>query len=457
MGTRAKLLAATITAIVVIVFAYHEFVFPQIHAFTCQNPTIHPIPAAMIVPGYVAPPRNRQVVVFIHGIRDDGRNTWTNGNNQYWPSLVASEATSWDVFVVQYQDRVPVHEISNYLKLGLDEVFNSHERVFVVAHSMGGLVMRDFLIQNPKAAAKVAGMFLLATPSLGSGIANLISRLGLGNQQSQNLEQIEINPFLTHQIETWQKLAFRFRTDCAYETRKTWFFEVVDSESANALCTDPAIPLDASHGSIAKPACEHSDQHALLMKYLSSLPILPKPLVTVAFIFRGPFNVSRVDNSVMFDLTEPQAGSDLAGKKFIIRNVTMTSPVLSESNEGFKFDVELLVPPVDDIQTAKDSTDYIKLAGLRSLYTSSRDIVHFSVPTDAGRALGSVEPLTASVGLRSSNISNNGEVFSVHDQIITAPSDGLQVQLFLWTLWGGQHSVKLGDVTVALQVEMITN
>src|SRR4051812_18512821 len=87
---------------------YHEFAFPPIHADLCGGGAIFPRPRGMTAPAYINPPKNREVVIFIHGIRDDGSHTWTTTKMQYWPSLLASSAPEWDVYVAQYPDTISI-------------------------------------------------------------------------------------------------------------------------------------------------------------------------------------------------------------------------------------------------------------------------------------------------------------------------------------------------------------
>jgi hypothetical protein len=58
-------------------------------------------------------------------------------------------------YVHQYQDRIPVKEIATYMGRNLARVLEEHDRVIVVAHSMGDLAIRDFLIRNTTYVTKV--------------------------------------------------------------------------------------------------------------------------------------------------------------------------------------------------------------------------------------------------------------------------------------------------------------
>ncbi len=448
---RISIIVVILIMMALSVIGFHEFLFPEIHSFVCLSPTIHPIPSGTSVPGYAKRTRAREAVVFIHGIRDNGRDAWRNKNGQYWPSLVASEAPTWDVYVEQYQDDVPVHEVGNALRVDLDSVFEDYDRVFVVAHSMGGLVIRDYLIRNPKFGKKVAGMFLLATPSLGSPLANLASKLGVGNKQSRDLRTVDVNPFMRNQTQEWKRLGLPIRTECAYETRKTWLFEVVDGDSANALCSEDAAAMDASHTSIAKPSCDQSPQNMKLMNYLNRLPPLPPPIVTESLVFRGPFTLARNGGSVTFSLSDAKGFADLGQRRFTVRNAVFSSPVLNESSERFAFDASLLYGKEDDLRPAMQSDDLVILSGL----AASRSVVHFALFSDAGRKVHGTIPLTTSINFRHATASNQGEVKNVSDRVFTPSAEDPKFQLLLWTYWGGDHMLQIGDITLTLELELM--
>lgn len=449
---RLKIVLLGIVSAACGVLFWHEFIFPEIHANLCDSPTTYRRPKGMDIPGYINPAKNRQVVVFVHGIRDDGTHTWTNSNGQYWPSLLASEAKGWDVYVAQYPDSISVDEIGSFLKTDLGPVFEAHDRVYVVAHSMGGLAAREFLIKNRAYGTKVAGMFFLATPSLGSPIANLVSRLGIGNKQSADLRTLAVNPFLKRQLQEWTRLTFQMQTKCAYEIRRTWLFEVVSRDSSQALCSDEARPLDASHSSIAKPECSSSYQQRMLMSFLAELPPLAPDEIVSTYNFPGSPEVARRDNVIIFNLTPAEGGLEFANKTIRLNSLIMTAKIASESDEAFGFDVEL-IPASDDLDVAVDSADLGDMQ-VAQRYSNRHSLIHFQTRTDTGRAVHSPNPLVMAVPMyrRSSDALS---VVSVKDSDIKVGQDGLKLQLFLWTLWGGQHSVKFDNVTITIRAEVV--
>jgi pimeloyl-ACP methyl ester carboxylesterase len=102
------------------------------------------------------PPHNRpSAVVFVHGIFGSKRDTWV-GHGRPFPELLASDPefqNQVDVFV--YEFFTPKFGSANSI-VGLaaqlagsledHHVFEDHKRVAFLSYSMGGLVVREFLL-----------------------------------------------------------------------------------------------------------------------------------------------------------------------------------------------------------------------------------------------------------------------------------------------------------------------
>jgi predicted alpha/beta hydrolase family esterase len=299
--TVAKSVGLGVVVLATVTLTYHEVIFPVIPDHGPKPIIIYTSEATAAYPGYVGVPTtsSRQAVVFVHGIRDTGRDCWTNENLQYWPALVAHQAKGWNVFVADYSDRISIEAIAAKMRVDFEDVFKRHSRIVFVAHSMGGLVVREFLIQNPEYAPKVSGIFLLATPSLGSKLADLVSSLGIGTVQVGQMRTEKFNTFLQHLNERWKPFRESIKTQCAYEQRKTWLFNVVDLESANALCDNSSgVPVNTGHSGVAKPAGPESTQNMQLMLMLAKifLPVEPGERRELSYKFVGPFRAKREDS-----------------------------------------------------------------------------------------------------------------------------------------------------------------
>jgi triacylglycerol esterase/lipase EstA (alpha/beta hydrolase family) len=100
--------------------------------------------------GYIKhDPSRKEVIVFVHGVIGDAKDTWTNAQTRsYWPALVRDDSTFSDanVWIFSYSSpRVDnaqnIEELARKLgdELRAQDVFQSHQRLYFLVHSMGGL------------------------------------------------------------------------------------------------------------------------------------------------------------------------------------------------------------------------------------------------------------------------------------------------------------------------------
>lgn len=136
---------------------------------------------------WFAQPQNGTVVIFIHGVMSDAE-AWRNANGTYWPNLLNEDPRTRGVgvYIFEYETGLfsgtyrindAVDALTNHLRL--DKVLAAQRLVFV-CHSMGGIVTRRYLVREERhlLEAKVeVGLFLVASPSLGSEYSTLLSPL----------------------------------------------------------------------------------------------------------------------------------------------------------------------------------------------------------------------------------------------------------------------------------------
>lgn len=126
--------------------------------------------------------------VFVHGVISNGDDCWRNKNGSYWPKIVADdpELEGYGIWVFTYLTGITsgsfsVSDAATSLRTHLlfENIFPNNGIIFV-CHSMGGIVVRKFITTNAldisHARAKI-GLLLVASPSLGSGYATLITPL----------------------------------------------------------------------------------------------------------------------------------------------------------------------------------------------------------------------------------------------------------------------------------------
>ena len=202
---------------------------------------------------------SRTIIVFVHGIFGDGRSTWTSGDF-YWPKEIASDPTfaGADVFVYAYPTGLwatfSIDELAENLRLYLTlKDMNKYDNVVFLTHSMGGLVVRDYLLKNREIAARTKFIYFYSTPTSGSEIAGVITLAVKVNPQLSKMVPMKPEDFLADQVRQWNDAQFKIGSYCAYEKRATLGVLVVEMKSSALLCNKPLDPIDANHIDIVKP------------------------------------------------------------------------------------------------------------------------------------------------------------------------------------------------------------
>jgi tetratricopeptide (TPR) repeat protein len=224
------------------------------------------------------------VIVFVHGVLGDSNGTWKNAKTKTnWPELLMQDDTfkSASIFVHEYNTEMfrrgslSIGELAKQLKQVLDgHDVTQHTSLIFVAHSMGGLVVREFLIQDREAASKTSFIFLLATPTTGATIANWAKLVSNTNPQFKQMTKVkDADPsFLTTLRDHWIAAGFErtLITYCAYEKVPMYGVSlisvslIVDQTSATSLCNTGVMAIQADHSEIAKPEGPTADQYLAL-------------------------------------------------------------------------------------------------------------------------------------------------------------------------------------------------
>lgn len=220
-------------------------------------------PKTSVVSGYLRDKTNDRVIVFVHGVLGDARATWTAANGAYWPALLLGDETfkDFDIYVYDYPSPLfavsySIDELADNLRLLLDSasVFDLHREVLFVCHSMGGLIVRAFLLKYQQFAPKVQMIYFLSTPTTGSELAALAHSVARQNPQYDDMKLWKDNAYVGNLVRQWQAAQFRIKSYCAYEKRQTYGVKIVGEQSATNLCNQRLDPIDTDHTGIAKPS-----------------------------------------------------------------------------------------------------------------------------------------------------------------------------------------------------------
>lgn len=241
------------------------------------------------------PSKSDKTVIFVHGILSDSASAWGEPS---WPALLVAEAecTEIGVYVFTYRTGLlsktySVSDAADAMREHFTEqnIWNQGSIVFV-CHSMGGIVVRRFIVSNQARLARentTLGLFMVASPSLGSRDANLISVLSYAFQHSQAeiLRFSQSNTTLDDLNRDFRMLlgnkALRIVGRELLEDRpiriKRLFGlwrQVVEPFAAAAYFHgegyEPLKIPGSDHSSIAKPLVKSAIQHQALMRFIKN-------------------------------------------------------------------------------------------------------------------------------------------------------------------------------------------
>ncbi len=277
---------------------------------------------------WIREPKNSTVVVFVHGILSNREECWTHEKGSYWPELLKQEKEkeleAFGIYVFSYKTGVFSRDYSlsdavDSLKenMRIDKVLQC-KRIIFVCHSMGGIVVRKFIVQ--RAALDLidkkieVALYLVASPSLGSRYADWLEPIAkfFGNSQADVLRFSQNNAWLSDldrdflNLKESKKLLINGKElveDKFIIFKKLLIIrQVVEPISGARYFGDPFKVPNSDHFSIAKPENNEAIQHRLLCEFIKSLPepALPRVQQTPSTDKNGAtfpiFNVPHLQN-----------------------------------------------------------------------------------------------------------------------------------------------------------------
>ena len=238
-------------------------------------------------------PENETSVVFLHGVLSSGDSCWQNSNGTYWPSLLASELSMdrLGIYVFTYRTNIfsgtyrlgdAVDALKEHMRL--DGVFDCRTLIFV-AHSMGGLVARKLLVERVtefRDKRISVGLFLVASPSLGSRYANMLAPLArfLGHSHADALRFSQNNTWLMDldkeftnlkEAETIRLVGKELVEDVFIAFKGLIHTQVVEPFAGAKYFGEPFKVPASNHFSIAKPDSAEAIQHRLLVRFIAEM------------------------------------------------------------------------------------------------------------------------------------------------------------------------------------------
>lgn len=223
------------------------------------------------------------LVLFVHGFTGDAEKTWTNSNGWSFPNLTLQNEyilENFDVASYNYfscllnffadskektrrirnfirnlthkkEKNLDIHELANNLRNHFRITLNQYDNIYVIAHSMGGLIIKQIIVDELKksGSTKIKIFISLAVPHQGS------ERAVFGGLISSNLQIDNLNPvhqFINELNQTWNELDNKPVTKYFYGN----YDNTVTKYSAVAIdkIEKDIISAAEDHTSISKPA-----------------------------------------------------------------------------------------------------------------------------------------------------------------------------------------------------------
>jgi hypothetical protein len=243
---------------------------------------------------WIREPQNGINVIFVHGISSSVDKSWRNDNGSYWPNLLRDQEGFQQVGICVFTYKTgftsglySISDAADFLWEILHDVFKETKQLVFVCHSMGGIVVRRLIVQHQTYFNKLnipVGLFLLASPSLGSEYANWLYWLALATShtQAQALTFSQQNIWLNDLDKDFMNLKESVSRTFILKGREL----VEDDPTAykNNLFKIPNIVQtfsgaryfgkyfkvpDSNHFSIATPKDKGAIQHKLLCRFIS--------------------------------------------------------------------------------------------------------------------------------------------------------------------------------------------
>jgi pimeloyl-ACP methyl ester carboxylesterase len=229
-------------------------------------------------------------IIFIHGI-NSSEECWRHKNSSYWPNLLKDENELTDIGIYVFSYRTGfntgtyslgdiVDSLHEYFKL--DGLIESSGIVFV-CHSMGGIVTRCFLVREQsglieKELNKI-GLFLVASPSLGSDYANMLGLISsaMGHTQANALKFSQSNVWLNDLDKDFMALkenknlkikGKELIEDLPLYGKGFIRRQIVQPFSGARYFGQSFKVPDSDHSTIAAPENKDAIQHRLLVKFI---------------------------------------------------------------------------------------------------------------------------------------------------------------------------------------------
>lgn len=328
---------------------------------------------------------NQKLILFIHGLGGRGEETWQNNSSGFLDLIKNDENLSdqYDVACYEYPTtlfRIPflspapkIQTLSDGLKTQIDNLYSSYSSIVLVCHSLGGLIARQYLVEEIKnnKVLKIEKLLMFAVPNNGAQLASLAKFITWRHNQLSQL--CKKSDFITILNEEWARLNVEHQIDIKYVV--AGIDSVVQESSAKSFWGNQRVEtvVDKGHINLVKPTSNDDLSFVLLKNFIDQ---------------------KRAD-VITFDLSHGQENWDNY-KEFIDglseEKLEIKSDLLNERSQIDRSSVIFLAPPFKS-QILDREAEYIKRwvyegGGLFLMGYYAADTHHGGNPSRIAREFG---------------------------------------------------------------------
>ena len=214
---------------------------------------------------------NTNLIILLHGWNGDAEKTW-----DLFPELITKDPSlsNYDVWPISYptflvRRNLNIPQMARWINETLvhNEKYNQYERIDIIAHSMGGLISRQILINNrlERDNKKFKTLVEIGTPHQGADAGKLLDAIGLSKGFSSDLSPGR-ETLLTIQ-DNWNSLKDRPQTYCITSPHD----EVVNQNSAIFQCDEYLRLPQWSHTELVKPSNRDDARYSMPISKIKSV------------------------------------------------------------------------------------------------------------------------------------------------------------------------------------------
>jgi tetratricopeptide (TPR) repeat protein len=226
-------------------------------------------------------PKSDNLIVFIHGFSGDPVESWTfEDSNFFWPKKLSKDPDfkNSDIYSFGYKSDCGtvynIRQIAASLKTVLDSVKTRYKTISFVAHSLGGIAARYYILENYR-DINLGTVALLSSPNFSSGLINFPEFLCDNAHLKELMEGIAIDDLNDRWRREFLEKQDRepFNLAAAYELNATPFIGVVVEKNAAVNFARQTRGFLKNHSNMAKPYGVDDELYIWIKQRLLQKPV----------------------------------------------------------------------------------------------------------------------------------------------------------------------------------------